>query len=185
MDADFSPEEIVKAVRSEQERAVTTAYSLETRIVSAVANIRASWVDLAGHLYDFQQSQAWATLGYESLEVWLASPDIEMSRRTFFALTEAHRELVVNRHVEPSRLIGIDMSKAAEVLPAIRRNQVDVETALADCEALTRTDLRDRYHPRVLPPLQQGHVDDAPIKPDAFHYEKCPSCGSKIRVRDE
>lgn len=185
MDADFSHQEIVTAVRSEQERAVKTAFGLEADIVAGIKVIRQQWVKLAGHLFEFQQTQAYATLGYETLEQWLASPDIELSRRTFFALTEAYRELVVNRQVEPTRLGAIDMTKAMEVLPAIRRNQVDLDTALADCEVLTRTDLRDRYHPQVLPPLQQGHVDDIPFKPDAFHYEKCPSCGSKIRVRDE
>lgn len=183
MDADISHEGIVQAVRSDQERAVTAAYQQEARIVGLVKDIRAKWVELAEQLYLFQQSQAYATLGYESLEQWLAAPDIEMSRRTFFALTEAYRELVVNRNVQLTRLAGIDMTKAMEVLPALRREQVDVETALADCEALTRTDLRDRY--QTVPPLKQGHVDDAPITPDAFHYEKCPSCGSRIKVRDE
>jgi hypothetical protein len=184
-DAPLSHEEIVGAVRSEQERAVAAAYKLENEIVGAIKDIRAKWVDLAGFLYEFQQSKGWATLGYETLEHWLAGPDIEMSRRSFFALTEAHRELVVNHLVEPSRLVDIDMTKAMEVLPALRRGQVDVDTALADCEVLTRTDLRDRYSPQVLPPLQQGHVDDAPIQPDDFHYEKCPSCGSKIKVMDK
>jgi hypothetical protein len=174
-------EDVVAAVRSEQERTASAAYTLEARIVQTVRNIRSQWVELATALYEFQQTKAWATLGYDSLEQWLAAPDIEMSRRTFFALTEAYRELVVNRRVAPDRLAVIDMTKAVEVLPAIRRGQVDVDAALADCEVLTRTDLRDRYS--GLPPLEH-RMDNQPFTADSFHYEKCPSCGSKIRVND-
>jgi hypothetical protein len=185
MDAFLPPqEEVVAAVRSEQERAVNTAYRLEDRIVTGIAAIRHQWAQLAGDLYEFQSTNAWQTLGYDTLEQWLSGPGIEMSRRMFFALTEAYRELVVNRGVKVDQLAKVDMTKALEVLPALRRGQVDVETAMADCEVLTRTDLRDRYSGRALPPLS-GPVDDQAFQADDFHYENCPTCGSRIKVKDE
>lgn len=183
MDAEH-PEDLVEVVRSEQERATTAAYTLESQIVAGIRMIRAQWVDLAAHLYEFHRSRAWETLGYETLDLWLAAPDIEMSRRTFYALAETYRVLAVENQVTHERLGVIDMTKATEILPAVRRGQVDIETALSDCEVLTRTDLRDRYTGTALPPLA-GDVNDQPVKPDEFHYENCPTCGSRIKVRDD
>lgn len=178
----IAPDEMVAAVRSEQERAAATAYKLESEIVDGIRRIRTEWAKLAGWLYEFKQTRAWETLGYETIDVWLAAPDIEMSKSMYHHMTEAWQTLVVDHGVTVAELSKVDMSKAMDVLPALRRNQVDIETALADCEVLTRTDLRDRY--QAVKPLQQGQVDDVPIEPDAFHYERCPSCGSRIRVKD-
>lgn len=175
--------ELVEVMRRQQDMEVKAAYSAEEGIVRDIRNIRKQWVALAAKLYDFNTSRLWVTLGYESLDHWLATPDVELSRRTYYNLIEAHRELVVERGVDPSLLGSVDVTKVAEVLPAVRRGHVSVDIALADCEVLTRNDLRDKYSGRE--PLEpQGAIEDQPIRADHFHYEKCPQCGAKTKVWD-
>lgn len=178
-------EELARAAQSlydlRQEN-VETAYAMEEKIVVAIRDLRASWVELARLLYEFHAAQGWTQLGYEQVGQWLASPDIELGRRTFFNLVEMWRELVIERGVNPTVLGKADMTKVRDVMPAIRRGITTAEEALGDAEALTRTDLRDKYQHAVTP--GDTSPQDEPIKPDTFHYEVCQSCGSKIRVAD-
>jgi hypothetical protein len=185
MDADFpiGREELVQTVRSEQERAVTAAYQLESAIVNNIKAIRAQWARLAECLFQFDLHDVWQTLGYDSLNQWLAGPDIEMSRSMFYGLVRAYRTLVVEGGATIEQLARIDYSKAQEVLPAVRRNFVDVGTAIADAEVLSKSDLRERYSGDGAPVLA-GSVDQ-PVRPDAFHWEVCKSCGAKRKVVDD
>jgi hypothetical protein len=113
-----------------------------------IRELRTNWVRLAEHLYQWNEDKAWAALDYETLEEWLASPDIELSRSHYFRLVENYREFVVARGVKPELLGTVDFTKVREVLPAIRRGHVDPEEAIADAQALTRTDLEEKYRHR-------------------------------------
>lgn len=154
---------------------------LNQAIITCLQDIRTKWVELAALLYMFHHGKGWFIAGYDTLEEWLASPDVEISRRMFFLLTESYRELAIDRRVPVSELHGIDMTKVQAVLPAIRRGQVDWAEAVADARVLSRRDLREKY--KELPPV--GGTLDRSIKPDEFHYEKCPTCGQSMKVKDE
>jgi hypothetical protein len=58
---------------------VNWAHALEQDIRRDMAEIRRRWVQLAATLYDFHAGRAWATLGHDTLESWLAGPDIDLS----------------------------------------------------------------------------------------------------------
>lgn len=156
---------------------VERAYRLETQIKRAIDTIRSQWVPLAQGLYEFNRTQAWQALGYETFEQWLASPEIELGRRTVFGLIDAYRTLVVDRHVPPAALVDMEITKVRDVLPAIRRGHVDVEAALEDVRTLARSDLRRRYE------RPQEDRLDAGREPE---WAMCDSCGSRylVRVRD-
>lgn len=152
--------------------------AIDQTIRELLQDIRTRWVALAALLYHFHHGKGWFMVGYDTLEEWLATPDIEISRRMFFLLIESYRELVVDRKVPAENLKGIDMTKIQAVLPAIRRGQVDWQEAVSDAKMLTRGDLREKY--RDIPPT--GEIDRS-IKPDEFHWQDCPTCGQKMKVK--
>lgn len=151
------------------------ASQIEGAIKASVLNIRMEWVTLAHGLHEFHAMKGWAVLGYETLEEWLAAPEIELSRSRVFALIAAYQEYVIERKVPEVKLGRVDMTKAEEVLPAVRRGQVSWQQALSDAEVLGFRDLRERYLPSGGPENGKG---------EAWHWERCPSCGSKIKVKD-
>jgi hypothetical protein len=157
----------------EQEKA-TTAAALERRVKASIAGLRQGWVELAGHLYHFWRINGWEALGHRSVGEWLADPQIGLSRSTAYRFKEAYRELVVHRGIDPERLGQIDMTKIVATLPAVRREQVEPERAIADAEALTWRDLQERYS--KLPATTD--VDGRPIEPDDFVVKVCDYCGS-------
>lgn len=152
--------------------------AIDQTIKELLQDIRTRWVALAALLYHFHHGKGWFIAGYDTLEEWLATPEIEISRRMFFLLIESYRELAVDRHIPVENLKGIDMTKVQAVLPAIRRGQVDWQEALADARVLTRGDLRIKY--TDIPPT--GEIDRN-IKPDDFRWDECPTCGHKVKVK--
>lgn len=171
---------IGELVQHHSQEAAKVAYGLEEKIVTDIRTLRTNWVRLAQDLYEWNESKAWAALDYSSLEEWLASPDIELSRSQYFRLVENYREFVITRGVTPELLGTVDFTKVREVLPAIRRGHVDPAEAIADAQALTRSDLEEKYrHRDPIAPL------DRSINPDGFHYETCETCGQKVKVRDD
>lgn len=157
------------------------AHQAEQAIKATIQQMRSTWVQLAEQLHHFSELQMWRALGYRSFEQWLAGPEIDLSRRTVFYLIESWRELVIKQGVKPEDLQRVEVSKAREILPAVRRGHVDVDTALADAETLSRDDLRERYG-HVGRPGGRG-VDeplDAEREPE---WAVCQSCGSRYRVR--
>jgi hypothetical protein len=100
---------------------------------------------LAEHLHEFHEERYWTLLGYETLEEFLAEPEVGMSRSAFFRLVEAWHWLVEVRKVAPARLSELAPSKVQEVLPAIRRGDVSPDDALADAKGFGKRDLREKY----------------------------------------
>lgn len=141
------------------------AHGLQTQVVEQVASQRSSWVVLARYLADFHSGKGWTSLGIESFNEWLAQPEISLGRGDAYAMIGAWRELVVEREVELEELAVLDISKVAVVLPVIRSGEVDLEEALSDCAALSRSDLRARYQDST-----------------AAEYRVCETCGSRVKV---
>lgn len=160
------------------------AFEVEQRILGCIQAIRSAWVTLAADLFQFQQADMWRDLGHRSFEEWLAGPDIDLERRYVYSLIAMHRELVVNRGVEPARLEPVPVSKVGDVLPAIRRGQVSVEEALSDAQTLGREDLRIKYTGTASPTPgtpdtgTQVHTDSEP------RFGICHACGSRYQLRD-
>ena len=126
------------------------AHKVQKKIVVGCSAIRKVWVALAAYFYEFKEEEMWEDLGYGSFEEWLASPHISLSRSNVYTLIQAHAELVLERGVDPAQLEGLETSKIAQVLPALKRGDVELDAALADVEALSRADLREKYG-KVLP----------------------------------
>lgn len=142
----------------------TEAWDLQAQVAAKVAGQRSSWVGLAGHLAEFHDEKAWLLLSHDTFNEWLGTPEISLSRGDAYAMIGAWKELIVERKVDPTRLEGLDVSKVAVILPAIRRG-VDVDEALSACETLSRSDLRAEYQ-----------------SPSNAEYRVCAECGQRVKV---
>lgn len=165
------------------EAQASAAHTAEQTIRAIVHRMRTEWARLAEQLYQFSECRHWRSLGYRSFEQWLASPEIDLSRREVFYLIEAWRELVVERGVEPGRLERVQVSKVRDVLPAVRRGVVTPDEALSDAESLSREDLREHYGHVGRPGSTAPGAEplEATREPE---YTVCQACGSRIRVRN-
>lgn len=134
-----------RKVPTPEERAAKKAFEVEAKIKKGVGAIRQVWIALAGYLHEFYVDKMWEHLGHDKFEEWLGTPEIGLGRSQVYALVEAYEELVVKREVEAERLAELEATKIAVVLPALRRGEVELEEALADCEALSRSALREKY----------------------------------------
>lgn len=141
------------------------AFRVQAAVVQRIAGQRAHWVPLAGSLHEFHEGRGWEALGMDSFNEWLGQPEVGLGRAHAYALISAYRVLVVGKEVDPAVLEGLDVTKIQVVLPAVRRGDADVLVALADVEALSRSDLKEAY----------GHAG-------AASYRVCEACGSRIRI---
>lgn len=143
----------------------TKAFDVQAQVVAQVARQRGSWVALAERLYEFHAGEGWLALDPDStFHSWLGMPEISLSRTSAHAMIGAWLELFVKRNVDPTRLATLDISKVAVVLPAIRDGH-DLGETLADCEQLSRSDLRALYQ-------SSEHAE----------YRLCEACGQKVKV---
>ena len=164
-----------------QQDIALAAHEMHNTITRIKRQITGLWVELAEALYHFRAGQMWQDIGYSSFEQWCADPEVELERRWVYKLTDAYRFLVVEQGVERSRVERLQVSKVNEVVPAIRRGQVDLETALSDAETLGRSDLEIKYrgiHSSTPgSPAVNGHIETE-HEPE---LAVCPTCGSTYR----
>jgi hypothetical protein len=146
------------------------AFKIERKIVDGCAAVRQVWVALASFLYEFHEGKMWEQLGHDTFEEWLGAPEIGLSRSHVYALIETYRELIVKRELDEEVMAGLEATKIAQVLPALRRGDVELEEALADCEALSRSALRQKYG-RALPAARKPLI-------------KCEDCGAMRQVHE-
>lgn len=171
--------------RTPEEKAADEARAVDQRIRQNMAIQKGLWLQLAADLYVFKEGRMWEALGYASFSAYVADADTDMEPRWAYQLVEMYGQLVVDRGVDPERLKGLHVTKIRAVLPAIRREQVTVEEAFSDCEALPKRDLETKY---------SGKASPTPGKPDTgtkIHtdnepqYMRCPTCGSRVEVDSE
>ena len=143
----------------EQQARTELCTTLDEQVRTAVLDVRRAWWALAKALREFHNEHAWTTIGFETLDDYLASPEVQISRSTFFRLTEAYR-VFASRGVAPARLELLEVAKVSEVLPALAQSRVTVDQALADAGSLSRRDLRAKYGAK--PVGESGDITTSP-----------------------
>lgn len=146
---------------------VEHAASVEKRLRDAREAQRLSWVTLAGILYEFDEDDLWEPLGYESLNEWLAGPDVELTRKSFRDHVRIWRELVIERKVDWTDLAFVDFTKVRDALPFITSGRAQAKDVLSDAAVLTRSDLMEKYGGDPNAPLAAENEPE-PVK--------CPTC---------
>lgn len=162
-----------RPVLSPEERKAKHAQTVEQKIVKGCMAVRAVWVALAAYLHEFHSEAMWEDLDYETFEDWLGSPEIGLSRSHVYALIQCHEELVILRQIPAAELEGIDATKVQQVLPALKRGDVEVDQALADARSLSRADLRKEYGGKKRSQVGENHG-----------LITCDQCGLQREPRD-
>ena len=174
-----TPTPAKELTKKEAEAIVSAAFESERRIKIAAVNIHEAWWELAEQLYLFHERGYWSYLGYESLDEFLAQPDLGMSRSQFFAMTKMWRDLIVVKQLDAGRVKQLEPSKVKEVTPAIMRGDVDVDKALDDAAGMSYRDVKTTYRPEKQ--SQHGTRADGSEPLDASAepvYVQCEACGS-------
>lgn len=163
--------------KGEADALVHAAFECERELKARIAQVHAGTWAVAEALYSFHGLQGWTLVGYETLEEFLAQPEIGMSRRSFFRLVQAWRDLHVVRQVPAPALSEVEPSKVYEVLPAVMRGDVSPQDALDDAKALGLRDLREKY--RLANVRRHGQAPDDSTPLDASSEParaRCPTC---------
>jgi hypothetical protein len=159
--------------KKEREELVAKGFAIERTIVAATAGVNVATWTLAEALYEFHEGGFWGLLGYDTLNEFLARPDVGISRTQFFRLTRMWRDLVVVREIDVDDLKEIEPSKIDVVTPAISKGKVKVADALADARELGTRDLRTRYA-EANPNRQKLDPEEEPLR------KQCSNCGSWV-----
>jgi hypothetical protein len=168
-------------ITAEQHDLATAAHQMDQDIRRIKAQITGLWVQLAEKLYHFRAGEMWRDLGISSFEAWLADPGVELERRWVYKLTDAYKFLVIEQGVDRERVERLKISKVNEIIPALRRGQVDLETALSDAETLGRNDLEIKYrgvHSSTPGQPATGTAVETDYEPE---MAICPTCNRPYR----
>jgi hypothetical protein len=121
------------------------AYEAHSKLLKGLEAVKMGLAHAAEGCHTLHRSEGWTALGYESLNEYLAAPEITISRTEFYRLTEVWQRYVVDGGLDPERLYGAAPTKLEVPFPALAAGLVSAEEAAADAEALPRKDLRDKY----------------------------------------
>ena len=137
------------------------AHDAEDRVKEALRDGKAALWKLSEALYDFDASKGWAALGYENLSQWLADPEIDMTRGTYYRWVNTWRKLAVEKGMKREQLEQVSASKAALIADDVVEGHVRPATALKDVQNLTAAQLRVKYEKpaRGRPPAPARSAD--------------------------
>jgi len=121
------------------------ALEVEARIKEALAEGKSALWKASEAMWEFEQIQGWASLGYTSLNKWLEDPEIDMTRGTYYRLVRTWQKLAIEKGIERPQLEQVSMSKAALVADEVASGKVRPATALKDVQQLTAEQLREKY----------------------------------------
>jgi hypothetical protein len=161
--------EIVATAEQRIEREGEEAHAIHTQIVAALRDGRAAVRRLAEAFYEQHQIKGWHALGYESLGEYLGSPEIAYGKSAYFTLVNQHEFLIVQRKVDRERVEELEYAKVDVVMPALKAGAANLEDALNDVEALSKSDLIEKYRSKSVPEDTNG--DDDPIVDDSVRTE--------------
>jgi hypothetical protein len=137
-----------------------TASELREWIRDLLRQERSAWVPLAAALHAVHRHEAWRDLGSENFHTWLAEEDVGRNRGYLLvSIWDGFSHLA-------DRLAGLDPAKFTLLVAPVRRGELDPETALADAETLSRSDLRLKYGAT----RDHDHEEEGP----------CPTCGQAM-----
>jgi hypothetical protein len=144
-----------------QDAGALEAQEVAAKIQTALAAGRTALWELAEALHAFDEMRGWRDLGYATLSAWLEDTDEQITRGTYYRLVGTWRKLVIEQNIDADRVRCLDQSKVAIVADRIRDDEVKIDVALADVEALGAQDLREKYGP-----AKREAPSSAPVKPE-------------------
>jgi hypothetical protein len=134
-----------QALTTEGEIVTNVAQDQYNRLLEGLNATRLALSVVCQACHELSRDKSWTELGYESLAEFLASPEITLTRSSFFTMAQIWELYVLDGGVDPQQLAVAHPSKLAIPLRAIGANEVTVAEAIADVETLGARDLREKY----------------------------------------
>ena len=145
-----------QALTTEGELVTNVAQDQYDRLLEGLSASRLALSAVAQACHDISRDKSWIELGYESLAEFLASPEITLTRSSFFRMAQIWELYVLDGGISPLSLSVASPHKFAIPMRAIGANEVTVAEAFADVETLGARDLREKYE---LPKDESPRVD--------------------------
>jgi hypothetical protein len=120
------------------------AQGIHERILQGLSGERVSAWFLAKQYHDFARCHGWYALGYDSLNEYLASPEITEKRSKFMQYVSVWREFVERQAIDPEDLQEVPLTKL-DLASAGLKNGKSVREIVGDAVALSAADLRIKY----------------------------------------
>ena len=124
-------------------------------------DIRTATWSTAKALVEFDEERAWKKLGFDTLDEWLADPEVGLQRTEYYRAIRAYRVFVVERRTNVSALTHVDRSKVDIVVGAVQKGEVTVQEALKDAETHSWRALREKYASKAAQKPAEPAQDDA------------------------
>jgi hypothetical protein len=160
---------------SEVEQRQKLAYGLDQKIRVVMRRGREALWDLAEALYEFNEARGWTAMDCDSLNEWLADPELGMKASTYRRYVKLWRDTVVKRQLDVETLRQLDISKFDVVLPSVDKGFATIEQAVHDVGSMGMADLREQYY---------GGKDPAAAHDDPIEGTATPTSGDRVKERD-
>jgi hypothetical protein len=134
-----------QALTTEGEIVTNVAQDQYNRLLEGLNATRLALSVVCQACHELSRDKSWTELGYESLAEFLASPEITLTRTSFFRMAQIWELYVLDGGVDPRQLSVASPSKFAIPMRAIGANEVTAAEAFADVETLGARDLREKY----------------------------------------
>ena len=160
------------------------AFELHKRIVGLKNQIMENFLELAANLRVMKKHRVYETLGYDTFEAYLGSPELGFSRSTVYRLIEIYGTFCEKYNVAPGRLQGIHWTKLREILPVVDEN--NYEQWLSKAEGLSRSDLIievgevKQAEPTSLSEGRDEKLMEVEVADDKV---KCPYCFREFKLK--
>jgi len=138
------------------------AWNRHQKIVALRNQAEATFLELGKELYWFEKEKQYLDLGYETFEEYIASPDIDLRRRTAFLLKQIYRRFELELKVPGPALLATGTGKLKEIVPHVSHENKD--ELLAQAQALSYHDLRKWLRTRFRP--DKAELEPNLIEPD-------------------
>ena len=117
------------------------AWALHQHLVGLAKSDSINEIDSGGDLWVMFENKYYKTLGYETFESYLASPEVGISRATAYKRKSVYKRFVVELGCKPEKLHAAGVQKLSVIQKYVDEDNVDAWIVLA--ESLSRSDLKD------------------------------------------
>ena len=148
------------------------AWQAHRRIVALRQSAEQTFLELGAELYWFERKKFYQHLDYDTFEAYLASPDVDISRRVAFRIKGIYEDLQLKLKMPPETLLEIGNAKLDMIRPHATEDNVDELLNMAS--TISKSDLRIELANKFKLPVHQ--VAERCV---------CPLCGdSHMAVKE-
>lgn len=117
------------------------AHQYHTEVVKVKQAINSNYFYLAKLLYEMTIDNLFIPLGYESMEDYIQTSEINIKRSWYYALTRVYKQFCLDYNYQEEELLPIGISKLVMLSKNKVTNKDNVDDWLATARELSKSDL--------------------------------------------